>query len=281
MEFRAAKALVTLILVAFAALELWHGRLLQREHSTRRDLFIDAACTLGLPLLVVPTIFSMAPRLSELIVPGRSGALAHLPMWAAFGLFLLADDLTQYCWHRLSHRSWLYPLHRAHHSARYLSVRVVYRNHLIYYLFMPGIWLSAILVYQGLGATYAVYIIAKMAVIIGAHSSVPWDAPLYDRFPRLMWVVERLISTPATHSAHHGLHEADGVTHYKGNYGNFLFLWDVLFGTARITRQRPETFGIEGLASVRLGAELLWLSPSRPSTPSEDRSGSGTAADAS
>jgi sterol desaturase/sphingolipid hydroxylase (fatty acid hydroxylase superfamily) len=144
---------------------------------------------------------------------------------------------------------------------------------------MPGIWLSAILVYQGLGATYAVYIIAKMAVIIGAHSSVPWDAPLYDRFPRLMWLVERVISTPATHSAHHGLHEADGVTHYKGNYGNFLFLWDVLFGTARITRQRPETFGIEGLAPVSLGAELLWLSPSRPASPSNGGATSDACAD--
>ena len=41
-----------------------------------------------------------------------------------------------------------------------------------------------------------------------------------------MWVVERVISTPATHAAHHGFSESDGVTHYHGNFGNFLFLWE-------------------------------------------------------
>ena len=35
------------------------------------------------------------------------------------------------------------------------------------------------------------------------------------------------------------------MTHYRGNYGNFLFLWDVMFGTAKITRRRPDTFGVE------------------------------------
>jgi sterol desaturase/sphingolipid hydroxylase (fatty acid hydroxylase superfamily) len=196
-------------------------------------------------------------------VPASEGWLAWLPAPEMFCILLIADDLTQYGWHRLSHTSWLYPLHRAHHSARYLSVRVVYRNHFLYYLFMPGIWASAVLVYWGFGEVYAVYLIAKMAVIIGAHSSVPWDAPLYDRFPRLMWVVERTISTPATHSAHHGLHESDGITHYKGNYGNFLFFWDVLFGTARISRKRPAAYGIEHLAPVRLVDELVWYSAAR------------------
>ena len=31
----------------------------------------------------------------------------------------------------------------------------------------------------------------------------------------------------------------------NGNYGNLLFFWDVLFGTARITRQYPPAFGVE------------------------------------
>ena len=59
----------------------------------------------------------------------------------------------------------------------------------------------------------------------------------------MAWVIERTISTPATHFAHHGLSAEDGVSHPNGNYGNLLFLWDVLFGTAKITRQYPKTFG--------------------------------------
>lgn len=227
---------------------------------------LDVACALAIPLLIVPAIFTAVPLLAEALAPASAGALAGLPAVAMFVLLLIGDDLSQYLWHRLSHSSWLYPLHRAHHSARYLSVRVVYRNNLVYYALMPSLWISALLVYWGFGAVYPVYIIAKMLVITGAHSSVPWDATLYRRAPRLMWVVERLISTPATHAAHHGLHESDGVTHYRGNYGNFLFLWDVLFGTAHITRQRPADYGIEGLEPVPLWAELLVPVPARPTT---------------
>ena len=267
MDYETAKQMTIAILVGFAVLEMICGRFLNPGTSTRRDAIIDAATTLVLPVVVMPLVFSAAPVAAELLVPDGAGWLADLPWWAMFGILLLADDLTQYWWHRLSHSSWLYPLHRAHHSGRYLSVRVVYRNHLVYYLLMPGIWLSAILVYWGFGAVYGVYIVLKMTVIIGAHSSVPWDAPLYARLPRLMWVVERILSTPATHSAHHGLHEGDGTTHYKGNFGNLLFLWDVIFGTARITRRRPHTYGIENLEPVRLVDELLWFAPAVRTDP--------------
>ena len=54
------------------------------------------------------------------------------------------------------------------------------------------------------------------------------------------------------------MHREDGVTHYKGNYGNLLFFWDVLFGTAKITRRYPKTYGIEGMEPVSAGRELLW-----------------------
>jgi len=63
---------------------------------------------------------------------------------------------------------------------------------------------------------------------------------------------------PATHAAHHGKHQADGVTHYTGNYGNLLFFWGVPFGTAKITRRCPEAFGLENLPEERWRTELAW-----------------------
>jgi hypothetical protein len=161
-------------------------------------------------------------------------------------VLLLADDLTQYLWHRLSHTSVLWPLHRAHHSAAYMSVRVVYRNNAFYSALMPGLWLSGALLYLGFGWVYAAYAIVKITVIIGAHSPVRWDRFLY-RWPvlhPLAWLVERTISTPATHFAHHALVQGDGVGHYSGNYGNLLFLWDVIFGTALISRRYPQAYGL-------------------------------------
>ena len=99
-----------------------------------------------------------------------------------------------------------------------------------------------------------------MSVIYGAHSDVRWDEPLYKIkwLSPLMWIVERTISTPATHGAHHGKHASDPATNYKGNYGNLLFFWDVLFGTAKITRTYPQSYGVENLPKATLGQQLAW-----------------------
>ncbi|MBT7642560.1 MAG: fatty acid hydroxylase, partial [Rhodobiaceae bacterium] len=102
--------------------------------------------------------------------------------------------------------------------------------------------------------------VAKLTIITGAHCDVQWDAPLYKikALSKLMWVVERTISTPSTHSMHHGRHKDDGITHYKGNYGNLLFFWDVLFGTAKISRQRPPSYGVENLPDTSVSEQLFW-----------------------
>ena len=106
---------------------------------------------------------------------------------------------------------------------------------------MPGLWIGGVAVYLGFGPIYAAYLVIKLAVILGAHCAWAWDAPLYRirALHPLMWVLERTISTPATHWAHHALTNEDGIGHYKGNFGNLLFFWDVLFGTAHITRKYP------------------------------------------
>lgn len=256
----ASKAAVAAVFVLLGAAELLLGRFLHREHTRRDDVILDVVSSTVVPLLVLPAVLGCSHLLADALIPETAGMWSAWPAWLMWAAFFVGDDLSQYLWHRLSHTSWLYPLHRAHHSAGYMSVRIVYRNNLVYYAMMPGLWVSGVLVYWGLGPVYVLYLVAKMAVVIGAHSSVPWDAPLrrYRLTRPLIWVLERLISTPSTHSAHHGLHESDGITHYRGNYGNFLFLWDVLFGTAHVTGERPSAFGIEGLKPVGWFRELLW-----------------------
>jgi len=141
-----------------------------------------------------------------------------------------------------------------------MSIRLVYRNNMFYYLFMPNLWMSGVIIFLGGGWVYAAYIVIKMAIIFGAHSDIRWDKPLYaiPALSSLMWVPERTISTPATHNAHHGRHKSDGVTHYKGNYGNMLFVWDMIFGTAKITRRYSELYGVEDLPDTSVGEQLIW-----------------------
>ncbi len=257
------------ILATFTILEIILTSFFKKPGQSRDDVIVEIVSTVMLLLVTQPLALAGGIAVAHFIAPEAQGALANLPLLAGVALFLIFDDMMQYWWHRASHSlSWLYNLHRPHHNAEYLSIRVVYRNNLFYYLLMPGLWFSGALIYLGLGWIYAGYIIVKMSVIYGAHSDVRWDEPLYKIkwLSPVMWIVERVISTPATHSAHHGKHAADGVTNYKGNYGNLLFLWDVIFGTAKITRRYPEKMGVENLPNINAAEQLLWpLVRSKPS----------------
>ena len=256
-----ASWVVIAIYLGFGIIELAKSNLFSKKEQCRHDGIVEAVSTVVLLLITQPLIIIAVDRLGAHFFPAYRGALGHLGIWVALPLFLVFEDMMQYWWHRASHSfPWLYNLHRAHHNARYMSIRLVYRNNIIYYAMMPSIWFAAALIYLGLGWFYAGYLVIKMLVIIGAHSDVKWDEPLY-RIPALspvMWVVKRTISTPATHHAHHGRHQSDPAVHYKGNFGNLLFFWDVLFGTAKITRTYPQSYGVEELPDATLGQQLLW-----------------------
>ena len=268
----ASSLVVMSIYVAFGVLEFFLSDLFAKKEQGRNDGIVEIVSTFVLLVVTQPSIIFFVNYLGTIFAPHLQGALANLNIFAALALFLVLEDMMQYWWHRASHSfSWLYNLHRAHHNARFMSVRLVYRNNIIYYAMMPSLWFAGMLVYLGLGWVYAGYLIVKMLVIIGAHSDVKWDAPLYriKALSPVMWVVERLISTPATHHAHHGRHAEDPAVNYKGNYGNLLFFWDVLFGTAKITRTYPQSYGVENLPDATLGQQLLW--PIFPENKDMDR----------
>ncbi len=254
------KLAITLIFVGFTVAELLAGCFWSR-HTRLQDVIVEAVSTVSITMVTVPTLMWGVDALGEALAPQWRDAWGDWPWWVMLPVLLVVDDMTQYWWHRANHAvPWLFHLHRAHHTAQYMSIRVVYRNNVFYYWLMPGLWFSAALVFLGFGPVYAVYAVVKMLVIAGAHSSVRWDEPLYRTKwgSLLMWVLERTISTPATHNAHHGRHANDPATHYAGNYGNLLFFWDVLFGTARITREFPRAFGVENERPRSWRHQLLW-----------------------
>jgi sterol desaturase/sphingolipid hydroxylase (fatty acid hydroxylase superfamily) len=246
------------IFALFTAIDLLRGRFFPST-ATREDHRLDIAAFLIFPMAIIPVIVQTCLWIGSRFYPEYHGALADWPWWGKVVTLLLADDLTQYWWHRASHKTWMWPFHRAHHAGAYMGVRVVYRNNFFYYAAMPGLWLSGALVYLGFGWTYVAYSLVKMTVIVGAHSEARWDEFLY-RNPKLhwlAWIVERTISTPCTHFAHHALRQDDGVGNYRGNFGNLLFFWDVLFGTALITRRYPPAFGLPD--DRRLGSERWYV----------------------
>lgn len=233
------------IITAFALAEIASGRH-KSFHATPDDSKLELFMFVALVAVTQPLIFAVAGKLCSLAMPDARGAWSQLPWWTMTAILLVGDDMMQYWWHRASHTPLLWPLHRAHHTAHYMSIRVTYRNNFFYYLMMPGLWVSGVLIYLGFANVYLAYVVVKLTVIMGAHCAVRWDEPLYriKWLSPLAWVLERTFSTPATHWAHHALTNADGVGHYKGNFGNLLFVWDQLFGTAKITRHYPPKVGL-------------------------------------
>lgn len=251
-------AILISILVGFVLLEYALGRV-KTLSTGEGDNVTDFLSFVLLAVLTQPLIFFMVSTLGDYAFAEYRNALITLPWYVMAVIFLVGDDMTQYWWHRVSHSPMLWPLHRAHHSPQYMSVRIVYRNNFFYYLCMPGLWVSGVLIFLGFAEVYLVYIVIKLAVISGAHSAVRWDEPLYKikALKPLMWLVQRTISTPSTHFAHHAMYDNDGVGHYRGNFGNLLFFWDVLFKTAHITQQFPAEVGLRD--DQLFGREKWWV----------------------
>jgi sterol desaturase/sphingolipid hydroxylase (fatty acid hydroxylase superfamily) len=244
-EEQISKFIPAIVLLTLGIIEAIGG-LYFEDRRTKNDFTIELVSLVTLPTLIQPAIFVLVIWMMGDFLPQFENYFVS----ASFGwhilAFLILDDLTQYWWHRLSHiNRVMWKLHRPHHVVEEMGVLVTYRNATLYYAFMPGIWLSAMLVYLGMGYAYLFYLPIKLIVILLAHSETKWDRFLYKYkiLHPLAWVIERTISTPSTHFAHHGLTAEDDISHPNGNFGNLLFIWDIIFGTAKITRKYPTKFG--------------------------------------
>ena len=240
-----SKLIPVLVLLILGIIESLGG-LYFNDKRSKNDFTIELVCLTILPTLIQPTILAFVLFVMDLWFPFYEDYFINsFILWHILA-FIIFDDLTQYFWHRFSHENaFMWKLHRPHHVVEEMGVLVTYRNSFLYYAFMPGIWFSAILIFLGMTEVYLYYIPIKVSIILLAHSEIKWDRFLYKYkiLHPLAWIVERTISTPCTHYAHHGLTAEDGVSNPNGNYGNLLFFWDVLFGTAKITRKYPTRFG--------------------------------------
>ena len=240
-----SKLIPTTVLLVLGIIEAFGG-LYFDDKRTKNDFSIELISLITLPVLIQPGILLFIFWVGGTWFGPYDNSLVGLAIGWQVLAFLILDDMMQYWWHRLSHVSPLmWKLHRPHHVVEEMGVLVTYRNAMLYYALMPGIWFSGILIFLGMGYVYLFYLPIKLTVILLAHSETKWDRFLYRHkmLHPLAWLIEHTISTPSTHFAHHGLTAEDGVSHPNGNFGNLLFIWDVIFGTAKITRQYPSKFG--------------------------------------
>jgi sterol desaturase/sphingolipid hydroxylase (fatty acid hydroxylase superfamily) len=129
----------------------------------------------------------------------------------------LADDLSYYWFHRVSHESRVFwASHVVHHSSRHYNLSTALRQtwvpmtYLPFWLWMPlvGFPVWMVLLAQAWSLMYQFWI----------HT---------ERIKRLPKPLEAVLNTPSHHRVHHGSNHQ----YLDKNYGGILIVWDRLFGT--------------------------------------------------
>lgn len=235
--------LIVLAVIFWVVERLWPG--LQGLRKSRRGLATDLTYWFFTPVVTkairqVAVIAALAPLL---LVTGRPidaksiqagfGPVLALPAWAQVMLILVMGDFIGYWVHRAFHGRRLWAFHAVHHSSRDLnwlsSARVHPVNDVLGRLCqaVPFVLLgfSPLIV--------AAYVPFLTFFAIALHANVSWS------FGPLRYV----IASPTFHRWHHAKeHEAVGK-----NFAGLLPIWDVLFGTFHLPKdRRPMEFGVQG-----------------------------------
>lgn len=252
------KALALWIVILFLAMllaEIIGGHHRRNEHSLK-DRFYALTGLIFQTLITPPIVGVTVGFLLVHFAPGNANHLGDTPFWVIFPLWFVAEEFGHYWLHRWAHEwRWLWKLHRTHHSAPKLNVTVIFRYNVFWTFLLPQTWFGAVAVYMGLIEVLAVSSLITFIVNLMTHTAYRWDLAVR-KLPGMnpvFVVLEKVITLPDTHHAHHGLGRS---AHMKGNYAVTIFLFDVLLGTARIPRAPQEKFGLAGRFDWK--EELLW-----------------------
>jgi sterol desaturase/sphingolipid hydroxylase (fatty acid hydroxylase superfamily) len=207
--------------------------------NSRGDVSVDLGHLLvsgiaGLELLR-PAMLGLAVVLGGWISAHVADGLwpSHWSYWSQLLLALVIGEFFMYWVHRLAHEvEWLWRFHAVHHSAPRLYFLNAARFHpvdLAISNFAPFIPLVA------LGANE--YLLALFAVFSAVHG-IFQHANLPLKLGPLNW----FFSMAELHRWHH----SPVLTEANSNYGQNLILWDIVFGTRFLPRDRepPEEIGL-------------------------------------
>ncbi|GGN16499.1 MULTISPECIES: sterol desaturase family protein [Marinomonas] len=211
-------------LAVFSALLIWQwrrprGTLLQWRQRWRHNLFllgIGALCV----RVVQPVLLSIVAVMNQDV-----GVLSvfELPFWLIVLLSILLLDCLIYWQHRLFHRvSFLWRIHRVHHSDPELDVSSAVRFHPIEILLSLCIKAVAIWLFGIPLEAVLIFDILLNASAMFNHTNARLPASIENR-------VQRLFVTPDMHRIHHSRVDLEA----NSNFGFFLSIWDVLFLSKR------------------------------------------------
>jgi len=229
----------------------------------RAEWTVLGLCSVLGMFVIRPAMTIASALLLGLLLPAGKGALAGLPLWAAFAGSLIVTEFVFYWVHRWAHEgknrpalNWLWQLHRTHHTARYMNAMVVLRLNIFWAVVQPVTWTVALTIYLGQPFAAALVGVTQFAWNVITHSNFRWDdaARRHPRFGRAFRAVEHVLVSPGIHHTHHG-YGKDGAN-YR-NFGLILSGFDALFGTLHIPQGRPWRYGLPG-RDAHWSEQVLW-----------------------
>lgn len=253
--------------IAFG-IELLNGRI-QKGPRPGRDFLFTLTGLFSQSFISGALIGSIAGYLIATLWGGEAaGSLSHINFWLAFGVIFFTEEMLHYWLHRYAHEwRWLWKIHRTHHSAQQLNVGVIYRYNIFWVMILPQVWMGALAFYLGLGEAYVAAIMITFLTNVLTHSNYRWDLWLRRKMPwsePLWWVLERVITLPDAHHAHHAYGKS---AHPNGNYAVTLFIFDIIFGTAKIPNSKQVNYGLPISPRLHWAEELFWPVVKKPLLP--------------
>ena len=192
------------------------------------------------------------------LFPDEKGLLSGLNFWVVFVGYVLIEEYVHYWIHRLSHTiPWLWRLHKPHHAPKHVNLTVAYRENWLWFVILPNPLLGAFLVWGGQPEAAFAAIAWKGSSEFMVHSNTRWDLKAHKFWltKPIMKILEIFITLPDTHHAHHGIGR---YGHGMCNFGSFLFIYDVLHGTAEFPHHEQDQFGMPASVNVEAWYEQLW-----------------------
>ena len=140
-----------------------------------------------------------------------------LPIWAVWALTFIVIDFVYYWYHRCSHRvRFLWAVHMNHHSSEEMNYVVSLRQawfgpitKIPFFMFMPLVGFDPLI------------------TLVAGVASTLWGVLGHTQWINKLGPLEYILVTPSSHRVHHGSNEC----YLDKNYGNFLIVWDRMFGT--------------------------------------------------
>tara|TARA_B100000886_G_scaffold20677_1_gene13224 strand:+ start:1185 stop:2009 length:825 start_codon:yes stop_codon:yes gene_type:complete len=140
-----------------------------------------------------------------------------LPIWAVWALTFIVIDFVYYWYHRCSHRvRFLWAVHMNHHSSEEMNYVVSLRQawfgpitKIPFFMFMPLVGFDPLI------------------TLVAGVTSTLWGVLGHTQWINRLGLLEYVMVTPSSHRVHHGSNEC----YLDKNYGNFLIIWDRMFGT--------------------------------------------------